>query len=204
MRSARKPKLPTSIVEHGADYVLPVKANQATLLDDIRYVFQEDQAHHFQEGPYDHAKTVNKGHGRLELRECWSISAPEYLLCLRDAHKWAGLKSLVMVKVERRIGQQHEVNIRYYISSLNARAADFLRITRGHWGIENGLHWELDIAFREDDSRVRKDQAPQNLAVLRHIALNLLKQEKTSKGGIKAKRLRCGWDEQYLLKVLAV
>ena len=197
-------KIATSIVEHGADYVLSVKANQATLLDDIRYVFQEDQAHHFQEGPYDYAKTVDKGHGRLELRECWSISAPEYLLCLRDAHNWAALKSLVMLKVERRIGRQREVNLRYYISSLTTSAAAFLRITRGHWGIENGLHWELDIAFREDDSRVRKDHAPQNFAVLRHIALNLLKQEKTAQGGIKAKRLQCGWNEQYLLKVLGV
>jgi len=197
-------KIAERIVDHGADYVLAVKANQATLLDDIRYVFQEDQAHDFQEGPYDYAKTVNKGHGRIEIRECWSISAPEYLLCLRDARNWTGLKSLVMIKAERRHGPQREVKIRYYISSLTTRAADFLRIIRGHWAIENGLHWELDIAFREDDSRVRKDHAPQNFAVLRHIALNLLKQEKTARGGLKAKRLQCGWDEQYLLKVLAV
>jgi predicted transposase YbfD/YdcC len=197
-------KIATRIVERGADYVLAVKANQATLLDDIRFVFQEDQAHDFRAGPYDYAKTVNKGHGRLELRECWSISAPEYLLCLRDARKWTGLKSLVMIKAERRIGQRREVKIRYYISSLATRATDFLHIIRSHWSIENGLHWELDIAFREDDSRVRKDHAPQNFAVLRHIALNLLKQEKTAKGGLKAKRLQCGWDEQYLLKVLAV
>ena len=159
-------KIASAIVEHGADYVLSVKANQATLLDDIRYVFQEDQVHHFQEGPYDYAKTVDKGHGRLELRECGSISAPEYLLCLRDAHKWAALKSLVMLKVERRIGRQREVNLRYYISSLNTSAADFLRITRSHWGIENGLHWELDIAFREDDSRVRNFALRQNTAEL--------------------------------------
>ncbi len=96
------------------------------------------------------------------------------------------------------------MSIRYYISSLNTRAADFLRIARGHWGIENGPHWKLNIAFREDDSRVRKDHAPQNVAVLQHIALNLLKQEKTAQGGIKAQRLQCGWNEQYLLKVLGV
>ncbi len=197
-------KIATRSVERGADYVLSVKANQARLLDDIRDVFQEEQAHHFQEGPYDYVKTVDKGHGRLELRECWSISAPAYLLCLRDARKWPGLKSLVMLKVERRIGCQRKVNIRYDISSLNTSAADFLRITRGHWGIENGLHWELDIAFREDDSRVRKDHAPQNFAVLRHSALHLLKPEKTAPGGIKAKRLPCGWNAQYLLQVLGV
>ena len=125
-------------------------------------------------------------------------------MCLRDAHKWAALKSWVRLKVERRIGRQREVNLRYYISSLSTSAANFLRITRGHWGIENGLHWELDIAFREDDSPVRKDHAPQNFAVLRHFALHLLKQEKTAPGGIKAKRLPCGWNEQYLLKVLGV
>jgi predicted transposase YbfD/YdcC len=125
-------------------------------------------------------------------------------LCLRDAHKWAAWKSLGMLKVERRIGRQREVTVRYSIASLATSAADFLRITRGHWGIEKGLHWELDIAFREDDSRVRKDHAPQNFAVLRPIALNLLKQEKTAKGGIKAKRRQCGWNEQYLLKVLGV
>jgi predicted transposase YbfD/YdcC len=197
-------KIAARIVDRGADYVLAVKANQATLLDDIRFVFQEDQAHDFQTGPYDYAKTVNKGHGRIEIRECWSISAPEYLLCLRDARKWTGLQSLVMIKAERRHGARREVKIRYYISSLTTRAADFLRIIRSHWGIENGLHWALDIAFREDDSRVRKDHAPQNFAVLRHIALNLLKQEQTAKGGLKAKRLQCGWNEQYLLKVLAV
>jgi predicted transposase YbfD/YdcC len=197
-------KIAERIVDRGADYVLAVKANQATLLDDIRFVFQEDQAHDFQAGPYDYAKTVNKGHGRIEIRECWSISAPEYLLCLRDAHKWTGLKSLVMIKTQRRLGRKREVKIRYYISSLTTRAANFLHIIRSHWGIENGLHWALDIAFREDESRVRKDHAPQNFAVLRHIALNLLKQEQTARGGIKAKRLQCGWDEQYLLKVLAV
>lgn len=197
-------KIAEIIVDKGGDYILPVKENQATLLEDIQDVFSQDQAYDFTDAPYDHARSVNKGHNRIETRECWCISDPDYLACLRDAHKWKGLSSLVMVRAERIIGQQREVKTRYYISSLHGSAAQFLSLTRGHWDIENGLHWVLDIAFREDDCRVRKDNAPQNFAVLRHMALNLLKQEKTAKGGIKAKRLLCGWDELYLLKVLSV
>ena len=196
-------KIAERIVEHGADYVLAVKANQATLLDDIRYVFQEDQAHHFQEGPYDYAKMVDKGHGRLELRECWSISAPEYLLCLRDAHKWASLKSLVRIKAERRHGPRREVKIRYYISRLTTRAADFLRIIRSHWGIENGLHWELNYRFPWMENRCVK--------IMRHRLCGVTAYGPQSpetgtdgQGGIQAKRLQCGSDQRYLLKVLAV
>ena len=111
-----------------------------------------------------------------------------------------------MAKVtgERRIGEKVSIESRYYISSLPGKAKQVLWAVREHWGIENRVHWVLDIAFREDESRVRKGHGPENLATMRHMALNLLRRETTSKGGIKARRLRAGWDENYLLQVLSL
>ena len=111
-----------------------------------------------------------------------------------------------MAKVtgERRIGEEVSIESRYYISSLPGDAKQLLWAVREHWGIENCVHWVLDLAFREDESRVRKGHGQQNLATMRHMALNLLRQETTSKGGVKARRLRAGWDEDYLIKVLSL
>ncbi len=196
-------KIANTIIDQEADYILSVKENQGNLYEDIHDLFAEDQRHEFQDAPYRYAKTVNKGHGRLEIRQCWTIADPEYLAQIRDLNRWTGIRSLVMILSERRIGQEIEIQDRYYITSLESDAEKILRAKRSYWGIENRLHWVLDIAFNEDHSRVRKDHAPQNFAVLRHMALNLLKQEQSVKAGIKAKRLKCGWDTDYFLRVLA-
>jgi predicted transposase YbfD/YdcC len=196
-------KIAKTIIEQGGDYILAVKENQGHLYEDIHDLFEDNQQFNYEGIPHSYAKVVNKDHGRIEIRQCWTISDPEYLANMRDGQRWEGIQTLVMILSERRIGEEIEVQDRYFISSLASNAEKILRAKRSYWGIENRLHWVLDIAFNEDRSRVRKDNAPQNFAVLRHMALNLLKQEKTAKGGIKAKRLQCGWNVDYLLKVLA-
>jgi len=192
-----------TIVEQGGDYLLSVKENQGHLFEDIQYLFEADAAQEFSQGHYSYAKTVNKGHGRLETRECWAIDDEEYLAYLRKHGQWSGLTSIVRMVARREMGGKVETQVSYFISSLAADARVILKAKRSHWKIENQLHWVLDIAFREDESRVRKDHGPENLAVLRHLALNLLKNEKTAKGGIHAKRLQAGWNNDYLLTILS-
>ena len=187
----------------GADYVLALKANQGELHEDVKDLFECAHRTGFEDVEHDLHETVNKGHGRIETRRCWSISDPRQLEYIQNIEAWEKLKTITMVTAERVVGEATSVESRYYISSLDSDAKRLLKATRGHWGIENSVHWVLDIAFREDDSRVRTGNAPQNLAVLRHMALNLLKQETTSKGGIKARRKRAGWDNVYLIKVLS-
>jgi predicted transposase YbfD/YdcC len=196
-------KIAKTILEREADYLLCVKENQGYLYQDISMLFEYDEHQDFENAPYDYAKTINKGHGRIEIRECWSTSDPEYIHTLRGYAKWEGIRSIARVVSTRIINGVETKQVRFYISSLKSDAKLILKAVRSHWGIENKLHWVLDVALNEDRSRVRKDHAPANLAVLRHIALNLLKQEKSAKGGTRAKQLQAGWDEDYLLKVLA-
>ena len=187
-----------AITAQQADYVLAVKGNQETLADDVQAAF-EPTTHDF--APR-YAKSINKGHGRLEIRECWATDAPDVLRFIQDYKAWSGLRTLVKITSERRLPGKTESDTRYFISSLPPDPNRHLQVVRAHWQIENAFHWVLDIAFREDESRVRKDHAPRNLALLRRLALNLLKRETSLKIGVKAKRLRAGWDAPYLLKVL--
>ncbi len=194
----------TDIVEdikgRDADYVIAVKGNQDTLLDDVQATFETEEA----QLSADYARVVNKGHGRIEIRECWVVNDAEVLAHINDYKAWRGLASLIKVSSERRIliTGKTERKTRYFISSLEASASRLLTIVRAHWQVENSLHWVLDMAFREDECRVRKDHAPQNFALVRQLALNLLKLETSLTVGMSAKRKRAGWDEGYLSKVL--
>lgn len=192
-----------TIIDGNADYILSVKKNQGHLYEDISTLFAVDQVQDFKYASFDYVKTTNKEHGRMDTRECWSTSNPEYLNLLRGFHHWAGLQSIAIIIYTRRVDGKETKLIRYYISSLPSNAKRLLESVRKHWSIENELHWVLDVALNEDHSRVRKDQAPENFAVIRHIALNLLKHEKTAKGGIHAKQLQSAWNDDYLLKVLS-
>jgi predicted transposase YbfD/YdcC len=193
-------KIVEKIIAKQAEYVLPVKENQGKLHETLRLLF--DNSAEMRRVPCEYHRTVDKDHGRIEIRECWATSDPEYVRYIASLADWRGLQSVGMVQAERRIGAQSTVERRYFISSLAADAKQLLRAARGHWGIENQLHWVLDIAFREDECRVRTGNGAQNFAVLRHIALNLLKREKTLKASIHGKRLKAGWDHNYLVKVL--
>lgn len=190
------------IVDANADYILAVKQNQGTLYQDLEMLFEGFSDSHYQSVHYQTAQRTNEGHDRQEFRQVWVVTDPDYLAYLRKGTKWARLTSLIKLVTVRVTPTKTETHTRYFISSWSASAHAFLTAIRDHWQIENGLHWILDIAFREDESRIRKDHAPQNMAVLRHLALNLLKQDTSVKVGIAAKRKMAGWDNTYLLNLL--
>jgi predicted transposase YbfD/YdcC len=183
--------------------VLALKANQGTLYQDVVDLFADVLTPQGADLLHDYYPTEDTGHGRVERRQYWTIADPEVIAYLNAKEAWSGLRSVGMVEAERQVGEQVTRERRYYVMSLAGNAQAFGRAVRSHWGIENGLHWVLDLAFEEDRSRMRKDHSQQNFVVLRHMALNLLKQERTAKCGIKARRLKAGWSEDYLRQVLA-
>ena len=195
-------KIARQIIKQGGDYMLPAKKNQRQLYEDVKLFFELARQNEFAKVSHTYHRTVDNRHGRMEVRQCWAISGAESLSFLRGHGNWPHLKTIVMIESERRLKKKVKRKVSFFITSLANDAQRILATKRSHWGIENSLHWILDVAFREDDSRVRQGNAAENLAMLRHMALNLLKQEKTAKGGIKAKRLQAAWNNDYLVKVL--
>jgi predicted transposase YbfD/YdcC len=190
----------------GADYVLALKANQPTLHATVVTAFADARA----EGAdawhpltQDHAQTLDKGHGRIERRRVTVLSDPDLLACLDPTGAWPGLRSVVEVQAERHLGAAPATEHRYYLTSLPPDAALLGQAIRAHWGVENCLHWVLDVQFREDASLVRVGEGAHNLAVLRHLALNLLRQDRSVRGSLASKRFRAALDHAYLLHLLA-
>jgi len=188
------------ITEQEADYVLALKKNHSTLYEDVTLYLDDARGSEFAEIDHDYYETVDGDHGRIETRRYWITSAIDWLGAKAS---WTNLQSLGLVESRREMGEKVEIERRYYLSSLPADGVRFSDAVRQHWGVENGLHWVLDVSFNEDACRIRKDKGAQTFSVLRHIALNLLKRESKHKRGIKARRKRAGWDRGYLLQVLA-
>lgn len=189
------------IIQKEADYVLAVKGNQGHLSRAIRDFFDIAQEENFRQLSHQFTEEIDKAHGRIEQRRYWFT---EDLSSIKDlTSQWLGLSSVGMVESTRYIGDKVTIDTRYFISSLKESDELFAKAVRRHWSIENELHWVLDVSFREDDSRIRRENGAENMATARHITLNMLRQEKTCKKGIKAKRFKAALDSDYAEKVLS-
>jgi len=208
------------IIEGGGDYLLQIKANQPTLLEEVQLLFDEAIGHRLgvsslrseasgsrtgsnrcQQMGHARYETIEKDHGRIETRRLYSTWEVGWFT---DRNAWAALGSFACVESTRQVEGKVSTERRYYLSSLDGRdARRMLEAVRGHWSVQNSLHWSLDVTFREDDCRVRQGHAAEHLARIRRLVLGLLKRETTFKAGLKRKRMRCALDHDYLLKVLA-
>jgi len=191
------------IIEGGADYVLCLKGNQTGLHEDVKWFFEEIGRSGFGDLAHRYFESVEKDHGRIEIRRCWMVEDDAIAWLGEQGHMWAGLRSLAAIEAERHIGGKITTETRYFISSLTGSAEQLALAARGHWGIENSLHYVLDVTMNEDQNRIRKDNAPENLSILRKIAINSIKREtSSSKASVRIRIKKAAWDNSYLEKVL--
>jgi predicted transposase YbfD/YdcC len=189
------------ILAREADYALMVKNNQPTLAATVEGFFEAAGRAAFEGVAHTRAEWVDGGHGRIETRRCVVADAPAGVEALAG---WPGLKTLAMVESIREINGKASLERRYYISSRQADAGHLGQAVRGHWAIENRLHWLLDVAYGEDQSRMREGNSAENFSILRRITLNLVQLDKTRKTGVKNCRLKAGWDNAYMEKLLGM
>lgn len=202
-------KIVKQIIDSGADYVLALKGNHETVHEEVKTYLDDAIRRQAADGPTHgseipelvYTETVEKNHGRLETRRYWQSESIDWFA---DLAKWEGLRSVGVVEAIREIKGKISTERRYYLSSLSCGISRFAKAVRGHWGVENKVHWHMDVSFGEDQSRARMGYAAENLATLRRLALNLLKRETTKKRGIRGKQKNAGWDHRYLLHLLGV
>lgn len=186
------------IVDQGGDYCLGLKGNQGELHEAADDFFTTARQENFNAVKYDYHEEIDQGHGRLEIRRYWIT---EELCTLPNLELWKGLCSIGLVERECHVGDQVTLEQRYFINSTKADAKIFAHAVRSHWGVENRLHWRLDVVFREDDSRIRKGNAAAIMTTIRHVCINLFQQE-TSKLSMKKKKLKAAWNDEYRSKLL--
>ena len=191
-------EIAAKIIEQQADYVLALKGNQGALRDDVEEFFIEQKANNYANCTPSQHETLEKSHGRIETRTVTVVGAIDWL---KERHAWTGLASIVMVESCREMAGKSERESRFYITSLPALAERIGSAIRGHWGIENGLHWVMDMVFRDDECRIRKHNAPANFATVKHMASNLLRQA-PGKDSLRVKRKVAAWDDDYLAAIV--
>jgi predicted transposase YbfD/YdcC len=188
------------ILNAGADYVLSLKGNQGNTLESVKYLFEWEEKNNFRGFFCTQYESVDKDHGRIETRKAYSIDVTG----MEKFKEWPGLESVTkLVSVREIIGQATTTEVRYYLSSLPADAEKIGTAVRSHWGIENSLHWILDVNFGEDYARNRKGHSAENMAILRHMVVNLIKKERSSKTSFRGKRRKASWNNDYLITLLS-
>lgn len=192
-------EIAAKVIEKQADYVLALKGNQGTLRDDVEEFFTEQKANKYADCKPSCHKTLEKSHGRIETRTVTVVGDVDWLT---ERHAWEGLASIVMVESCREIGAKTERECRFYITSLSADAERLSTAIRGHWGVENGLHWVMDMVFRDDECRIRKNNAPANFTTVKHMASNLLRTA-PGKDSLRVKRKVAAWDDDYIAEIIA-